>query len=300
MGQIETQAVRAYVLVMAGTDGNSGGSTPCAGAADGKENAMGTAGIWIALALSAGIGLSLGLVGGGGSILTVPVLVYVAGVPVREAVALSLAIVGATAAVGAVFQAVHGRVDLKAALIFGATGMLGALGGARLTNLVPPTLLLLLFAALMVAVGIRMVRGRAEAEELESAECHPVKCVASGLSLGLLTGFLGVGGGFLIVPALLRFARMPMHRAVGTSLAIIAANSAAGFAAHVGELSGALGMALGFTGTAVAGVLAGTMLGRRMHPSGLKAAFGGMALAVAAYLIVRNVAPLVTLAAHRG
>lgn len=260
---------------------------------------MGMAGVWIALAMSAGIGLSLGLLGGGGSIITLPVLVYVAGVPVREAVGLSLAIVGATAAVGAIFKARHGEVDLKAALLFGITGMIGAAGGARLTHLVPPAVLLLLFALLMVVVGLRMLRGRSEVETPARAECHLGKCVVSGLGLGVLTGFLGVGGGFLIVPALLRFARMPMHRAVGTSLAIIAANSASGFVAHLGELSGGLTMAAGFTAAAVAGVLLGTTLSQKMHPAGLKTAFGGLALAVATYLIVMNVAPLLALMAHR-
>jgi uncharacterized membrane protein YfcA len=153
---------------------------------------------------------------------------------------------------------------------------------------------------LMVAVGLRMLRGRAAPEPPDRTECHLGKCVLSGLGLGVLTGFLGVGGGFLIVPALLRFARMPMHRAVGTSLAIIALNSASGFMAHLGELSGGLGMAAAFSVVAVVGVLGGTMLGRRLHPAGLKAAFGGLALAVASYLIVMNVAPLAALLAHRG
>lgn len=256
--------------------------------------------IGIALFFSGGIGLFLGLVGGGGSILTVPMLVYVAGVPVREAVALSLAIVGGTAAVGALFQARQRQVEIGPALIFGLTGMAGAAGGARLTRLVPPALLLMLFAALMAAVGARMLFGRSPVEEPERAECRPGVCVLSGLGVGVLTGFVGVGGGFLIVPALLRFARLPMGRAVGTSLAIIAANSLAGFLAHMGDLSGRTGLAAGLTGAAVIGVLAGTALGRRLHPVGLKAAFGGLTLAIAAFLIVMNVAPLLALVAHRG
>jgi uncharacterized protein len=259
---------------------------------------MGADGVWLALALSAGIGLSLGLVGGGGSIITVPVLVYVAGVPVDQAVGLSLPIVGVTAAVGALFKARHGQVDQRVAAVFGITGMAGAALGAHLTRQVPPAVLLMLFALLMVAVGLRMLWGRSEADSSHRAECHLGKCILSGLGLGVLTGFLGVGGGFLIVPALLRFARMPMHRAVGTSLVIIALNAASGFAAHLAELSGGLGMAAAFTAAAVAGVLGGTALGRRLHPGGLKAAFGGLALAVASYLIVMNVAPLAALLAH--
>jgi uncharacterized membrane protein YfcA len=137
-------------------------------------------------------------------------------------------------------------------------------------------------------------------EQPERAECHLGKCILSGLGVGVLTGFLGVGGGFLIVPALLRFARLPMRRAVGTSLAIIAVNSLSGFLAHLGDLSGRTLLAVGFTAAAVAGVLVGTALGRRMHPAGLKTAFGGLALAVAAYLIMMNAAPLMALVAHPG
>jgi uncharacterized membrane protein YfcA len=261
---------------------------------------MGSVGVWIALVLSGGIGLSLGLVGGGGSIITVPVLITVAGLPVRQAVGLSLAIVGATAAVGAGFQARYGQVAVKPALLFGLTGMAGAMGGARLTPLVPPALLLLLFALLMVVVGVRMLRGRSELESPDRAECHPVKCIVSGLGVGVLTGFLGVGGGFLIVPALLRFARLSMRRAVGTSLAIVAVNSLSGFLAHLAELPGRMLLAGGFTAAAVTGVLAGTILGRRVHAAGLKSAFGGLALAVAAYLICMNAASLLALVARRG
>jgi uncharacterized membrane protein YfcA len=239
-------------------------------------------------------------VGGGGSIITVPILVYVAGIPVDQAVGLSLAIVGATAAVGAFLQARDGQVELRAAGVFGLTGMAGAALGAHLTRRVPPAVLLMLFALLMVAVGLRMLRGRAAPEPSARTECHLGKCVLSGLGLGVLTGFLGVGGGFLIVPALLRFARMPMHRAVGTSLAIIALNSASGFLAHLGGQSSGLGMAAAFSAVAVAGVFGGTRLGRRLQPSGLKAAFGGLALIVASYLIAMNASPLAALLAHRG
>jgi uncharacterized membrane protein YfcA len=257
-----------------------------------------SAGIGAAILLSGGIGFSLGLVGGGGSMITVPMLVYVAGIPVKEAVGLSLAIVGATAAVGAVFKARQGEVDGRAALLFGVTGMLGAALGARLTRLVPSTLLLLLFALLMVVVGLRMLRSQSEAEEPKRAECSPRKCALAGLGVGVLTGFLGVGGGFLIVPALLRWARMPMRRAAGTSLVIIAANAAAGFMAHASEMSAGMDLAAAFTGMAVVGVWAGTVVSRRMHPARLRMAFGGLALAVAAYLMVMNVSALLGLVAH--
>jgi uncharacterized membrane protein YfcA len=118
--------------------------------------------------------------------------------------------------------------------------------------------------------------------------------------VGVLTGFLGVGGGFLIVPALLRFARMDMHHAAGTSLVIITANSASGFVAHFRDIGGHLDLAAALTAAAVAGVLVGTAAARRVHPRGLKAAFGGVTLAVAAYLIAMNIGSLVGLVAHLG
>lgn len=257
---------------------------------------MWTAGVVAALVLSAGIGISLGLVGGGGSIITVPILVYVAGMPVPQAVALSLAIVGATSAFGAALQAREGNVHLKAALVFGATGMVGALGGARLTPLVPGPLLMTLFAVLMIVVGIRMAQGKAEADEPERAECHLAKCGLAGLGLGVLTGFLGVGGGFLIVPALLRFARLPMRQAAGTSLLIIAANSASGFLAHLADSQGAWVLGAVFIVVATGGMVAGLALARKMRPVGLKLAFGWLSLAVAAFLLVMNAAPLWRLA----
>lgn len=262
---------------------------------------MWTVGVWAAVVLSGAIGLSLGLIGGGGSIITVPVLVYVAGLPVREAVALSLAVVGTTAAVGAVFQARQGNVHGKAALFYGSAGIVGAALGARLTPLVPAPVLLTLFAALMIWVGLRMMRRGDPTDDLppqQRAECFPWKCALAGLVIGTLTGFLGVGGGFLIVPALLRFAKMRMPLAIGTSLVIIAVNSAAGFAAHVSDVKSGMVLALTLTAAAIAGLFAGMGLGRRMRPEGLKNAFGGLSLAVAAYLIVMNLRPLWALVTH--
>jgi len=261
---------------------------------------MWTIGMAAAVVLSAGIGLSLGLVGGGGSIVTVPILVYVAGLTPREAVALSLPIVGATAAAAALLQYRAGNTDLRAASLFAITGMVGAVLGAPLTGLLPGPALMLIFAALMLAVGARMLRVRTEEEPQSAGECSPLRCGIVGLGVGVLTGFLGVGGGFLIVPALLRFARLPMRKAVGTSLLIIAANSASGFLAHLGEIGRHGPMAVAFTASALVGMVAGTVLGRRMHPAGLKAAFAGLALAVAAYLVVMNARPVLDLLSHSG
>ncbi len=258
---------------------------------------MWTIGVVAALLLSGLVGFSLGLVGGGGSILTVPILVYVAGLPAKEAVALSLAIVGATAAVGAVVQYRAGDADLRIAGLFGGTGMLGAFLGAPLTRLVPAHVLMLIFAALMVLVGVRMLAQRGAETAPEETMSRPraaqqaLRCGVAGLGVGILTGFLGVGGGFLIVPALLRFARIPMRKAVGTSLVVIALNSAAGYLAHRGEAVHAGPMALVFTVAAVGGLAGGLVAGRRMRPAGLRAAFGALALAVAAFLVLMNIRP---------
>lgn len=255
---------------------------------------MWSVGVGAAVVLSGAIGLSLGLIGGGGSIITVPVLVYVAGLPVREAVALSLAVVGTTAAVDAVFQAKDGNVHGQAALMYGGAGM----AGATLGPLVPAPVLLLLFAVLMIAVGLRMARGGSAEDVPAQTECTAWKCVLAGLVIGILTGFLGVGGGFLLVPALLRFAKMPMPLAIGTSLVIIAVNSLAGFAAHLADVRSGMTLAAAFTLAALLGLFGGMALGKRMKPQGLKTLFGGLSLAVTAYLIVMNLRPLWALMAH--
>ena len=171
----------------------------------------------LALALSTLIGLSLGLLGGGGSILAVPVLVYVAGVDVHTAIGASLGLVGATALVGGLVHARAKRVDLRTAVLFGGAGMAGAPLGAQFTHAVAPRVLMLLFAALMLTVGGLMLRGRVGSRPV-AVRPHPLAAPAAGFGVGLLTGFLGVGGGFLIVPALTLLAGLPMHTAVGTSL----------------------------------------------------------------------------------
>jgi len=237
------------------------------------------------LALAALIGLSLGLLGGGGSILAVPVLVYVAGQEPAAAVATSLAVVGATSLIAALDHAHAGRVDLRAAVAFGVTGALGALGGARLTPLVPPRTLLLLFALLMLVVGSLMLRPGGGPVP---GRRHPLAVPVAGLGVGVLTGFLGVGGGFLIVPALVLLARLEMPRAVGTSLLVIAINAAAGLLGQAGREPPPLGLTAAFTGIAVAGALAGSRLAGRVSPARLRRGFAALVILVGIALVVRN------------
>ena len=180
----------------------------------------------LSLVLAALIGLSLGLLGSGGSIVTLPVLVYVARVPAHEAVGMSLLIVGTTSALGSLINLRRGNFDLRAAIFFGASGIAGAFIGSKFTHLVSAQVLLLCFGALMLVVGIRMLLVNEAIRP--GGLCRPLRCFVTGVVVGLLTGFLGVGGGFVILAALVLFAGLEMKTAVGTSLAVIAVNSLAG------------------------------------------------------------------------
>jgi uncharacterized membrane protein YfcA len=184
----------------------------------------------LALPFGLAIGLSLGLVGGGGSILAVPVLVYVLGEGVKQATTASLLIVGATALLGALDHARCGRVRWRTDLAFGAAGALGSLGGTALNRLASADAILFLFALLLLAAAYGMLRRPAldEGTQTESHGRAPWSRVApAGLAVGALTGLFGVGGGVLIVPALVLVLGLPMRAAVGTSLLVIALTSAA-------------------------------------------------------------------------
>jgi hypothetical protein len=246
--------------------------------------------VLLALALSTLIGLSLGLLGGGGSILAVPVLVYVARVDVHAAIGMSLAVVGTTALVGGLAHARAGRVDLRAGAVFGGAGMLGAPLGAQATHALAPRVLMLLFAALMLVVGALMLRRRGVAPP-GARRPHPAAVPATGLGVGLLTGFLGVGGGFLIVPALTLLAGLPIHRAVGTSLLVIAASSAAGLLAHLGRGEVPLGLTGAFAALAALGALAGVRVASGLDPHRLRRAFALFVILVGLFLLARNTLP---------
>ena len=230
------------------------------------------------------IGLSLGLTGAGGSIITLPVLVYLAGLPPKEAVGVSLFVVGVAALVGAVQRIRSGEVHLKAALMFVLSGMAGATGGAYLTPLVSGRVLMLIFAGLMLLVAVNMLIG-AKKELTMLAECKPARCLLAGLGVGLLTGFIGVGGGFLLMPDLVKFARLPMRMAAGTSLAVITFNSAAGFLSHYGEAPPRWTLALTFAGIAAAGVILGSFFASRLPVARLRQVFAVMVLATGCFVV---------------
>jgi hypothetical protein len=245
----------------------------------------------LALAFGLLIGLLLGTIGGGGSILTVPILVYALDLNVHEATATSLVIVGMTSLIGAVPHARAGRVAIKMALMFGAAGIAGAFAGTRLNALVSGPIILLLFGLLMLLVALRMAIGqRSEAPTAPpgAAGGFSWPVVATGLVVGLMTGFFGVGGGFLIVPALVLILRLPMRLAVGTSLVVIAINSAAAIVAHLGSGGidaslAALFVAGGFVGALVGGRFAG-----RIDEARLSRGFATLVALVGIYLIARN------------
>ena len=241
----------------------------------------------VALALSTLIGVSLGLLGGGGSILAVPVLVYVARLDVHVAIGMSLAVVGATALVGGLAHARAGRVDLRAAALVGGAGILGAPVGALATHLVTGRVLMLLFAALMLVVGPLMLR-RSGAPLRQTAPPRRVTVPAAGFGVGLLTGFLGVGGGFLIVPALTLLAGLEIHVAVGTSLLVIALNSAAGVAGHLRQGEMPLGLTLAFAAASALGALVGVRLAGALDASRLRRAFALFVVVVGLALLAQN------------
>jgi uncharacterized protein len=241
----------------------------------------------LALLLAFPVGLSLGLLGGGGSILTVPVLVYAAGLDPKVAIPASLVSVGTTSLVAALAHARREAVAWGSALAFGGAGLVGAFLGARVGRTFSGRTLLVLFSLLMVVAGVLMLRGRRA--DGGTHEPHPLLVAPIGAGVGFMTGLLGVGGGFLIVPALVLAAGLAMPLAVGTSLVVIAINSAAGFAGHLGEQNVSYGYAAAFTGVCVVGALAGERLGRNVPAARLRKWFGAFVIVVGLALLVKNV-----------
>jgi len=240
------------------------------------------------VALAAVVGLTLGLLGGGGSILMVPLLTYVAGMPTAEAITASLVVVGATSAVSAVGHARAGRVRWRTGLLFGATGMTGALAGGLIGGHLPGQLLMAAFAMLMVITALAMLRGRRSTATTGEATPSPGRVLLVGAGVGLVTGLLGAGGGFLIVPALTLLAGLPITAAVGTSLLVIAMNSAAGLAGHLTAVPVDWALTGAITAAAVLGSLAGARLLTRVSAEKLRRGFGWFVLVMGAFVLVQE------------
>jgi uncharacterized membrane protein YfcA len=248
----------------------------------------------LGIALSIAIGVSLGFFGGGGSILTVPLLVYVFGLAPKQAIASSLLIVGIASTSAALQHARAGNVRPKEGLLFGAAGMAGAYAGGRASAFVDGGILLLLFAAMMLLSAAGMWRGRAAVGRSEAPrDAHaPRKLALQGLVVGSFTGLVGAGGGFLIVPALALWAGLPMGAAVGTSLLVIVLNCVTGFAGYASHVRVDFGLVAIVAGTAVAGSLLGSRLATRVDPTALRRAFAGFVMVMGAAILARE-GPLV-------
>lgn len=252
--------------------------------------------IALAVALAVLVGVSLGLLGGGGSILTVPLLAYVAGMEAKQAIATSLLVVGVTSAVSTLSHARAGRVQWRSGLMFGAAGMVGAYLGGLLSYVVPGTILLTAFTVVMIATGIAMIKGRKTCEP--TTRTMPVaKVLLMGLGVGVVTGAVGAGGGFLVVPALALLGGLPMPVAVGTSLLVITMNSAAGLAGHVSTVPIDWTIAGAVTAAAVLGSLLGTRLTAHVDPDAVRRAFGWFVLLMASVILGQEIHPAIGLTA---
>lgn len=242
----------------------------------------------LALGLSLLIGLSLGLLGGGGSILTLPILVYALGMPEKDAIAGSLLVVGLTSAFAAFNHARAKNVEWRTGLMFAGASMTGAFVGGKLAAFVPTRLLLLLFAGMMFATAFGMIRGRKQVQPREGA--IPLGTVLlEGFAVGAVAGLVGAGGGFLVVPALVLLGGLDMRRAVGTSLLVIALQSFAGFAGHLSHAHVDYHTLLMVAGTAVVGSFAGTALAPRISQEKLRKGFGWFVLLMAIFMVVKQV-----------
>lgn len=241
----------------------------------------------IELLLGFAIGVTLGLFGGGGSILTVPALVYVMGNEPRAAVTASLAIVGLNSLSGMWLRRSQGGVNWRVAASFGVAGMLASFATSQISKQFAGSTLLIAFAVLMLAVGASMLLLRPPQPRAQIAALSPGVLLA-GAGVGALTGMLGVGGGFLIVPALVMIVGLPMRQAIGTSLMVIAMNSLAGLLGHFGETIDVASIAA-FAAAGIAGTLAGTRLATRIEPDRLRRYFAMFIVGLALVLLYDNV-----------
>jgi uncharacterized membrane protein YfcA len=249
-------------------------------------------------------GIVLGLFGSGGSIIATPALLYLLDVAPKSAIAMSLGIVAVTATIAALDNWKRGNVDVSVASVFGLFGVAGTYAGARLGVVTPVVIQLVVFALVMIAAAWRMliparvavpaggtlhVSGNAAALPCTGLFSPCMGHIAlHGIGVGVLTGFVGVGGGFLIVPALVLLSRIPMKIAVGTSLAIVAAKSYAGFAGYMGAVPIDWALMGGFTAVTVVASFIGTRIAHRFSQDALKRGFAVFLLFVASYILLQS------------
>lgn len=257
--------------------------------------------IVLAAILAVFIGMAVGLLGGGGSILTTPLLIYVVGFDAKQAIAASLLVVGVTSVFGLISHARAGRVVWRIGLLFGSAGMVGAFIGGQIGSRLPSTFLLAAFAVMMGVTAVAMIRGRQQVPGGVHKGLPLFRILLDGLVVGFVTGLVGAGGGFLVVPALALLAGLPMPRAVATSLLVVAMKSFAGFAGYIFTFGGGSIVSLNpstefnwpvtliVTAGAVVGALIGSAVVARIHPDRLRKAFGYFVLVMAVFILSQQI-----------
>lgn len=249
------------------------------------------------------VGVALGLLGGGGSILTVPILVYAAGLPAHQAIATSLFVVGATSVAALVPHARAGRVRYATGALFGAASMVGAFTSGRVARDIPAGVLLGAFGLMMAVTAVAMMRKpKADIDGVnpEKARQPLWKILLEGLVVGAVTGLVGAGGGFLVVPALVILGGLPMREAVGTSLLVIAMKSFAAFAGYVTAVHVDWTTALVVTGAAIAGSFGGAALAGRAPQQALRKGFAWFVVVTAVFILVQELPKVIGLVRSDG
>ena len=241
----------------------------------------------IAILIGLGVGLVLGAFGGGGSILTVPALVYLMGQSPQVAIATSLLVVGINSTIGALLHGNQGYINLRVALLFGVIGMVSAYSVARVSTGLSDQTLMVMFALLVFVVGLVLLFGMPQRTKRTPSN-NLLAIMVSGAVVGSLTGLLGVGGGFLIAPALVLLIGLSIHEAIGTSLIIIAMNSFAGFSGHIEHISGNLGIILPFLIAGLIGTIVGSYLSNQLKEQSLQRAYAFFVLVLGCLLLVMN------------
>ena len=243
--------------------------------------------IVLTLVLAVFIGFTVGLLGGGGSILGVPMLRYIGGMEAKEAIATTLLIVATTSGVGALQHARAGNVDWRTGAIFTVTAAIGGYSGGRTARFLSEDTLLILFATMMMATAMMMFRGRTNMQPRD--EPFPASlAVIEGIVVGFVTGMIGVGGGFMVVAALVLAGGMPMHRAVGTTLLVVTLKSYAAFAGYISHVTVDYNLAASVTAVAVIGTLVGASLSQKVPAEKLRKGFAVLVLIMAGIVLAQE------------
>lgn len=247
----------------------------------------------LGFALAVLIGISLGLIGSGGSILAVPSLIYVMGMSPKSAIAMSLIIVGCVSLIGMIPYWRQGKISFQTVALFTPTAMIGAFLGAQLIRFpfITDTVQLVTFAVMMFSASFFMIRKRPSAAVASIASQERKQrwlIPLTGFGIGIITGFIGIGGGFLIIPALVLISQLPMKQAVGSSLLMIFFNSVAGFVGYLGQVQLDWFILSWFTAFAILGVIIGSYSSSYIEGEKLQKGFGYFLIAVAVFILIKR------------